>query len=589
MHLPASKTNQRGEARYIGFLDKRIVLLVIIIIAGLILSFSLLISVSKTTQSRDQLRDVSQLLLKTQDLQIQYNIARDAITTFMFLGSNETWDTAVKQTKALVSKANDLAKLDSENTELQDISIQNVADLVEEFDATLPTLKTIRQSPRGVVSGIVASSINQASSNYAVISGFSQIAENLIQEETSNELLIRTLKVQRLWLRMIAEFRAMLLIRSVNSQETSKIFLEQFEIEWKKYLNDFNDIDFYIQELIDDIDKNQRSWIRHYPTVVEVHMSKRWRLDLRYMEEKVNPITDSMFTSLNAYEYNLNERMQAITFESQSHERATVTWVFVVMALLTAFSVTMLIIYKRLLISQQRKRIDAERINSLKTEFLSTISHELRTPLNAILGFGQLIELDTEKTLSEQQKTNIEEVNLAANHLLHLVNEILDISSIESGNIKLDIQKVDLSALLNQSLSISSTMAQEYGISIDNQATNETNCYVNADPVRLRQIFINLLTNAIKYNREGGKIRIDIQRKSGSFRVNIKDSGHGIHEDDIEKLFQPFERLDKGHEIDGSGIGLVVTKELILKMNGRIGVNSKPGKGSTFWIELPTT
>ena len=585
----ASNKDQHSDSHYIGILDKRLVLLVFIVIAGLVLSFSLLISVSKTTESRDQLRDVSQLLLKTQDLQIQYNIARDAITTFMFLGSNETWRIAVQQTEKLVEKANNLSMLDNQNTAQQDASVKAVTKLVKAFYSTLPELKTIRQSPRGVVSGIVSSSINQASSNYAVISGFSQIVENLIQEDDNSELLLKTLKVQRLWLRMIAEFRAMLLIRNRNSQETAKVFIEQFQIEWERYLQDFDNLDFYVQELVEDIDKNQRSWIANFPSVVEVHLSKRWRLDLRYMEESVNPITASMLVSLNHYENNLNERIKTITFESRALESATITWVFVVMGLLTAFSVTMLIIYKRLLVSQQRKRIDAERINNLKTDFLSTISHELRTPLNAILGFGQLIAMNNEKTLTEQQKSNIEEVNLAATHLLHLVNEILDISSIESGNIKLNIHKVDLTAILEESLSISSKMAEESDISIDNQSAQEGDCYVNADPLRLRQIFINLITNAVKYNRKNGSIRINIERSPDKFRVNIKDTGHGINKDDLEKLFQPFERLNRGYEIDGSGIGLAVTKGLIQSMNGNIGVNSKPGKGSTFWIELPAS
>jgi len=589
MKSQGTKRSDSDEAGDIGFMDRRLILLLIAIIAGITLSSILLLSIGETTKSRDQLRDVSRLLLKTQDLQIQYNIAREAITTFMFLGSEETWGTALQQTNILSKKALELAELDNQHAKQQDPFIQNVVSHVKQFNSVLPPLKTIRQSPRGVVSGIVSSSINQASRNYAVIADFSQIIESLtVDDDTeSKELLLKTLQVQRLWLRMIAEFRAMLLIRSKISQESVTIFLDEFEKKWAEYVLDSDTYDIEVQELVESIDTNQRGWIDSFPTVVEVHMGKRWRLDLRYMEEEVNPVTNAMLTALNRYEINLNDRIKNITSESQSLENTTFIWVFIVMGLLIAFSVTMLITYKRLLISQQLKRMDAERINDMKTEFLSTVSHELRTPLNAIMGFGQLLEMDRESTLTEQQKNNIKEINLAGKHLLHLVNEILDLSAIESGNIKLHIKNIDLPALLNEALSISSTMADKFGISIDNQTTGEKECYVNADPVRLRQIFINLITNAIKYNSENGNIRISIDHKNSNVRVSVKDTGHGISQDDIEKLFQPFERLDKGHEIDGSGIGLVVTKELIQSMGGRIGVNSKPGKGSTFWVELP--
>lgn len=568
-------------------MDKRIILLIFLVIVGLFLSANLILSVDKTSEIRNQLKVANQLLLTTQELQIQYNVAHAAITAFMFLGSNETWNIAAEQTQRLSIKAIKLIELNNTQATSQQKLVRRIEKYVSMYISALPALRGIRQNHLGIIEGVVISNLTQSTQYYRFTSSLSNAIEMLVQEENDNELLIIQLQsVQNRWLRVITEFRALLLLRSDQAKQATLINVEQFEKEWNKVIKDIDNFDIEIKPLLEFAHENQRQWLESLPQVINVHLGKQWRRDLRYMEEKLNPISDGILLSLNDYNFGLVEYIAITANKIASLEKRNIIWVFIIMGLIVVFSLSLLFIYKRLLVAQQRKRLDAEHVNQLKTEFLSTISHELRTPLNAILGFAQLLEMNIDSSLSKQQKENINEINVAGNHLLHLVNEILDLSAIESGNININMEKVDLIKVLNESIALSKTMAEKYSVSVNIQTTTGVAFYVNADPVRLRQIFINLISNAIKYNKQEGKTRISIEHKATMTRINIKDTGYGISKQDIGKLFQPFERLGNTNNIEGAGIGLMVTKGLVESMNGTIGVNSKQGKGSTFWVEL---
>ncbi|MCK4742425.1 MAG: HAMP domain-containing histidine kinase [Sulfuriflexus sp.] len=568
-------------------MDKRLIIFVVIIVVGLIVSANLLLSVGKTSKVYLQLDTANQLLRTTQEFQIQYDEAHAAITTFMFLGSNDTWEIAVQQTAKLSGNAEKLYTLSNTQNDMQQALVENIEMQVEMYIKNLAPLRKIRQDYRGVIEGVVTSNINQSAQHYRIMASLSNAIEALSQDDTWNkDLIIQLQSAQNRWLRVITAFRALLLLRSKQSEQATLIHVEQFKKEWNEILRHIDDFDIEIQPFIIIADKNQKEWISSLPQVINTHLGKRWRRDLRYMEKNLRPISEDILLSLNNYSLGLAKHIEKTANEIVGLEKQNLIAIFVVMGLIVAFSLTMLLIYTRLLKEQHRKRIDAEHINNMKTEFLSTISHELRTPLNAILGFGQLLEMDPDTTLTEQQRTNVNEINIAGNHLLHLVDEILDLSSIESGNINIQMQKIDLVKILDESISLSKPMASKYGVHINIKTVKYIEYHINADPVRLRQIFINLISNAIKYNKKDGDILISLENKGKMTRINISDTGCGISKKDIEKLFQPFERLGKTNATEGAGIGLMVTKELVESMGGNIGINSKPGKGSTFWVEL---
>lgn len=231
----------------------------------------------------------------------------------------------------------------------------------------------------------------------------------------------------------------------------------------------------------------------------------------------------------------------------------------------------------------------AEEASKAKTEFLSNMSHELRTPLNAILGFSQLFEYD--HSLGEQRQSRARAINNAGKHLLKLIDEILDLSRIETGNIELSMESVELGSVLKASVSWVAEMAKGRGISIEFDPTVSSGVLVEADALRLKQIFLNLLSNAVKYNSENGKVSIDCKLdEQGLARISITDTGMGISADQRAELFKPFNRLGAEFTaIEGTGIGLVITKRLVDLMHGELEVDSKPGQGSTFTVQFQAT
>ena len=231
----------------------------------------------------------------------------------------------------------------------------------------------------------------------------------------------------------------------------------------------------------------------------------------------------------------------------------------------------------------------AEKANLAKTDFLSGMSHELRTPLNAILGFAQLIETGTPSPTPTQQR-NIEQILRAGWYLLELINEILDLSLIESGKLTLSAEPVSLGQVLLECRAMIEPQAHQRAISMAFPIFPAP-CFIAADRTRIKQVLINLLVNAIKYNRPGGSVSIECATvNAGNIRICVHDTGEGLSPLQVSQLFQPFNRLGKEASAEeGTGIGLVMTKHLVELMGGSIGVESQVGKGSIFWVEFKLT
>ncbi|TAN51336.1 MAG: PAS domain-containing sensor histidine kinase [Methylococcaceae bacterium] len=232
----------------------------------------------------------------------------------------------------------------------------------------------------------------------------------------------------------------------------------------------------------------------------------------------------------------------------------------------------------------QEAKAVAESANRIKSEFLSFMSHELRTPLNAMLGLAQLLALD--HSLPRQQCENAKKIEQAGRHLLALISDVLDFSKIEAGRMTVAIEPVPLQALIEECLALVKPMAEERKISL--RVDGGCRLTLLADHTRLKQVLVNLLSNAAKYNRTGGSIRLSCAvADDGRLRISVQDTGEGIAPERMACLFQPFNRLGaETGKIEGTGIGLVITRRLLELMGGTIGVDSTLGVGSTFWIEL---
>lgn len=245
---------------------------------------------------------------------------------------------------------------------------------------------------------------------------------------------------------------------------------------------------------------------------------------------------------------------------------------------------------KRTLELEEAKQL-AEIANQEKSRFLARMSHELRTPLNAVIGFTQLIEEDIESGAdSSHHLDSLQHVTKAGRHLLHLVNDVLDLAQIEEGEMGYKISDVNLSAEIEENLKLIQPLAQKNNINVIFNAGEFGDIYVRADDMRLKQVLLNLLSNGIKYNRNGGNLIISKGTgHTGRFRLNITDTGNGIHKEDFDVLFKPFSRLYLDtSSTEGTGIGLSISKNILEQMGGSIGVESTPGVGSTFWFELET-
>ena len=230
----------------------------------------------------------------------------------------------------------------------------------------------------------------------------------------------------------------------------------------------------------------------------------------------------------------------------------------------------------------------AEAASRAKSEFLSRMSHELRTPLNAVLGFSQLLQADARSNLTVQQMAQVEHIRSAGWHLLALINDLLDVSRIEIGQLRVQAQTVELGPLLDEALHMAEPLSRPLGVILVPPVHDQLQTQVLADPIRLRQVLINLISNAVKYNRPGGSVRIVVTNSDKTVMIGVIDSGIGLTPDQLAHLYEPFNRLGQERSgVQGTGIGLVLTRQLVRLMEGRIDIDSEVGRGTRVSVSLP--
>ena len=236
-------------------------------------------------------------------------------------------------------------------------------------------------------------------------------------------------------------------------------------------------------------------------------------------------------------------------------------------------------------ITDTRNALLAQRESQAKSQFLSRMSHELRTPLNAVLGFAQLLMADGERVTADTRRRRLEQILGAGQHLLSLIDDVLDLSSLEGGEIRIRTQAVALPALVAETLPLVQRQARQSKVKLRSGALAGV---ARADATRLRQVLLNLLTNAVKYNRDGGQVLVEAEALDGAVRLRVSDTGRGMSEAQLQQAFEPFNRLGLENEgIEGTGIGLAIVKALVERMGGTVQARSAPDEGSVFEVQLP--
>lgn len=483
------------------------------------------------------------------------------------------------------------------------------------------------------VINIAASVLNPLALEY--LGMLNSIIDQNTHSELSKEILIKFSNLRHSWTQMLSSLRITLATRQARAFTNVKAYAEVNKAQMNKLKKLKLDLGL---EGIDELEKIRNEYMKHLEVTIAQFNTKIWRMDAHLMTAKVMPLFDELEMYLDKLSNIQSKQAEKANILLSQHLRVVyysyIT--LIIVSLIIAFVISSFIMHSlrkpliklvdasnevakgnfntaikvtgndeisylantfndmvRKLKSSQLALITArdaaEHANHAKSEFLTRMSHELRTPLNAILGFAQILDINSSSNLDSIENQYVKNIIKSGWHLLNLVEELLDFSRIETHTILIKKVKVDILPLIHECIEISRSIANEENILMFEDIKDGESCYANIDPVRFKQVILNLLTNAIKFNSKNGKVTIKYNFIAEQFiKIQVCDEGTGLTKKQEQEVFDAFQRLDADEKsIGGIGIGLNIAKELIELMDGSIGVESKKGKGSCFWIELP--
>ena len=451
----------------------------------------------------------------------------------------------------------------------------------------------------------------------------------------SKKVLLQLTEMRHSWTQMISALRITLVTRQDRELINVKSYadINELQIERLKKMK----LDLGV-ESIDDLDKVRKKYLLKLDGLIKALNTKIWRMDANVMTTRVMPLfdeLDSYFKRLTNIK--LGQAEKADKLLAEKIQVAQYTYItLILLGLIVAFAISSFITHSlrkplkqlvnatkevargnlqqeikvnghdeiaylsrafnemvnNLYISQHAlttARDIAEHANTAKSQFLTRMSHELRTPLNAILGFAQLLEMTTAKHPDSAEYEYVENILTSGWHLLGLVEEVLDLSQIETNTTLIHKEDTDVLPFLKECIEIVRPMVDDHHLTLETEFCSTASCHLDVDPLRFKQVVLNLLTNAVKYNRRNGKIKITTECIANELLIiSVHDEGEGLTEEQISSAFEAFQRFGADdNEIGGTGIGLNITRNLVELMGGEIGVKSVKGEGSCFWVEFP--
>ena len=451
----------------------------------------------------------------------------------------------------------------------------------------------------------------------------------------SKKVLLQLTEMRHSWTQMISALRITLVTRQDRELINVKSYadINELQIERLKKMK----LDLGV-ESIDDLDKVRKKYLLKLDGLIKALNTKIWRMDANVMTTRVMPLfdeLDSYFKRLTNIK--LGQAEKADKLLAEKIQVAQYTYItLILLGLIVAFAISSFITHSlrkplkqlvnatkevargnlqqeikvnghdeiaylsrafnemvnNLYISQHAlttARDVAEHANTAKSQFLTRMSHELRTPLNAILGFAQLLEMTTAKHPDSAEYEYVENILTSGWHLLGLVEEVLDLSQIETNTTLIHKEDTDVLPFLKECIEIVRPMVDDHHLTLETEFCSTASCHLDVDPLRFKQVVLNLLTNAVKYNRRNGKIKITTECIANELLIiSVHDEGEGLTEEQISSAFEAFQRFGADdNEIGGTGIGLNITRNLVELMGGEIGVKSVKGEGSCFWVEFP--